>query len=198
MPQFDSEPDASVAVYRMAVEQMLMHFHHMDLGEARRRVILWSQRLSPATILHREPYMTAAALAGEPIEKTNERVEADGLEAEKIWEAAITAHDAALAAASKSGAPRRIIVGSGKASDVHVVAASGIAPLSASVSDVPVVGSAGIGRAIIGPSSGAAIQPPESAKARDGKGFVSPKSPKRGVKSATKTSAKSQHVGVKR
>lgn len=96
------DESVAVAAYIAAVEAMLTEFHHLSAADARRRVIVWSNGLSPFVILHREPYMTAAALAGEAVEVTNGRIASDGERAEKIvWQTAELARVAAKMEASE-------------------------------------------------------------------------------------------------
>lgn len=109
MSRPDKELGAAVAVYRAAVERMLVRFYKLDETEAKRRVTVWTRRISPPTILHGEPFMTAAALAGESVEKTNERFHVDGPEAERIWDACIAKYEATATAAA-TAPTRRLLV----------------------------------------------------------------------------------------
>lgn len=88
--------NGSLSAYTKAVEKMLTRFHGLPQAEATRRAKQLRARLSPETLLHDEPYLTAAELAGKDAEETNSRLDKDLPEAIRIWDECVAAAQASL------------------------------------------------------------------------------------------------------
>jgi len=73
-------------IYRRAVAKMLVEFHGFERNLADQVVATVLADVPDTALLHQEPYMTAAELAGEEITLTNERCEQDIPRSQQIWE----------------------------------------------------------------------------------------------------------------